>query len=131
MPASNEVGWPAKLTLLGRCLLQGLFWTPLYVFAPAGLLQFMGMRPTASPIFLIVALAFPVAMAATLYARTRAGHETVEDVVERWTTNVGQTVSSVGRSLGGCALALIALAAMLFIGLGMVGLLVFGIRQIL
>lgn len=120
----------SKLRILWKCFLNGLFWTPLCVFAPAGLVQFMGMRPTESPLFIWAAVAFPLAMTAVLYARTHRGAETVEGVVDQLSESLGRGIQSSGRAVGGCLLSLAVLALFLFVGAGIIGLLLFGIRQI-
>lgn len=114
-----------------RCFFTALFITPLCVFAPAGVLQFMGFRPTESPIFWIILAAFVPAATATLFLLTRKPDQPSLEGLEKNISEALERGFEGGfRALGNCLLGVFLIGVALFIGAGLIGLLVFGIRQL-
>lgn len=120
----------SKLAALWRSAILALFITPLCVLAPAGVLQFMGMHPTESPIFLSILVVFPIAVTALLYARTHRGKSTPDEVMERVFAHVESGFEGIFRGVGSCLTGIFVIGVVIFVALGVIGLLVMGVRAI-
>lgn len=118
------------LRLLFKCFLSALYSMPLFVLAPAGAFQLLGFRATESPIFFAALIVFPIVATTVLYTRTRDGSMSLDDVLSEFSEKIGQKFTKAGRTGCGCAGWSLLIAAVLFVVLGIIGLLVFGVRQI-
>ena len=67
----------------GKALVLGLILTPISVFAPAGLLSFMGVEVTDSPLFPTLAVLFPIILASLIYRRARRDRVTADEGFRR------------------------------------------------
>ena len=77
---------PSPLTRVGtagKSLLLGLIFMPVSILAPAGILSFIGIDVTSSPIFLGLVVLFPVVVAVVIYRRARRDRVSADEAFRR------------------------------------------------
>jgi len=74
---------PTPVGTACKALVFGLICTPLCMLAPAGILSWVGVEITSSPIYWGVVAAFPVLLAALIYRRARRDGVTADEGFQR------------------------------------------------
>lgn len=77
---------PSPLTragTAGKSLIFGLIFMPISILAPAGVLSFIGIDVTDSPIFLGLVVLFPIILAGVIYRRARRDQVSADEAFRR------------------------------------------------
>lgn len=74
---------PTPFRTAVKALVFGLICTPLCMLAPAGLLSWMGIDVTSSPIYWSLVVAFPLVLTAIIYRRARRDGVTADEGFRR------------------------------------------------
>lgn len=77
---------PSRITRIGtagKSLVFGLILMPVSVLAPAGILSFLGVDVTDSPVFLGLVVLFPIILAIVIYRRARRDEVSADEAFRR------------------------------------------------
>lgn len=74
---------PTPVGTAGKALVFGLICTPLCMLAPAGILSWVGIEITNSPLYWALVAAFPVLLAVLIYRRARRDGVTADEGFRR------------------------------------------------
>ena len=77
---------PSGLTrvgTVGKSLVLGMIFMPISVLAPAGVLSFIGIDVTDSPVFLALVVLFPITLAMVIYRRARRDQVSADEAFRR------------------------------------------------
>ena len=79
----EEPARPTRAGVAAKALILGLIMMPVSVLAPAGVLSFVGIEVTDSPVFLGLMVLFPVVLAVVIYRRARRNRVSADEAFRR------------------------------------------------